>query len=382
MKIMFLSNFINHHQVGLCDELFKLCGESNFYFIQEENVPENRLRLGYKNDFCNRPYVKHLDDSNYDEIQRLIMETDIIINTFSQGLNLLKQAMKAKKVIFWYQERLFKDYSILKTIAKYFRAKYYFHGNPNQYHLLASSYGYDDMKIISKKWLNHCFEFGYFPITNSNQIIKREIVSSDTIYFLFAGRLIDWKHPEIVFEVSKYLEERNLKYHISIVGSGNMENKLKKKIDERQLSNKVSIIGSVPFSKMVNLYKEHDFFIFASDRREGWGAVLNEAMSYGCVPIANIEAGATLTLIRDKKNGFIYNKGKLEATLNEAIDSKINSLYYEISYNASKTIVDNWNYTVAANKLYELFSYIHNGVKVCSLNDLVLLNYEMQEGTV
>lgn len=380
MKIVFLSNYINHHQVGLCDELYKLCGNNNFYFIQEEPLTNERIKLGYDNDFINRKYVKCLNVDNFEEINKLVLESDFIINSASQGLTLLKDAMKMKKNIFWYDERLFKDYSFIKSFAKYFRAIYYyfFYKNPNQYHLLASAYGYKDIKKISKRHLKNSFEFGYFPITNSKDVTKKSNIGLNTITFLFAGRLIEWKHPEIVFEVSKYLEKRNIKYHIDIVGSGNMENKLKNQIKEKGLLDKISIIGSVPFSQMVDLYRKHDFFLFASDRREGWGAVLNEAMSYGSVPIANIEAGATLTLIKDNQNGFIYNK-KIDDALDKAIESKEKGTYNDIALYASKTIVENWNYTLAVKKLYQLFSYIYTGSSVKSLTNLELLNYEVQE---
>lgn len=382
MKIIFLSNYINHHQIGLCDELYNMCGQNNFYFIQEENVTEERIKLGYKNDFLKRKYIKVLNDSNREEIKKLILNSDFIINGASQGLKLLKEAMKQKKNIFWYDERLFKDYSFVKSFAKYFRARYYyfFYKNTNQYHLLASAYGYDDIKKISKNHLKNSFEFGYFPITNSKDVVKKLNINEDIITFLFAGRLIDWKHPEIVFEVSKILEKRNLNYHIDIVGSGNMEYELRTQIKNKRLTDKVSILGSVPFSKMVDLYKEHDFLLFSSDRREGWGAVLNEAMSYGCVPIANIEAGSTLTLIKDKRNGFIYGKETFETVLNYAVDSKFNGSYLDASLNASKTIVEDWNYKIAANKLYQLFLNIYNGNMVKSEGTLNLLDFSVEGG--
>ena len=379
MKIIFLSNYINHHQIGLCDELFKLCGESNFYFIQEENIPEKRLKLGYKNNFCDRPYVVCLNGANRDAIRKMIMDSDIIINTASQGLNFLKPAMKARKIVFWYSERLFKDYSLIKTIAKYFRAKYYFHGNPNQYHLLASSYGYDDMRLISKKWLEHSFEFGYFPITNSREVIKKNISSNKTINFLFAGRLIDWKHPEIVINTANYLKKSSVDYHITVVGNGPLKDKLMSAIDKEGFKTHISVLGSVPFAEMPKPYMNNDFLLFASDRREGWGAVLNEAMSFGCVPIANVEAGASRTLIKDEENGFIYNKMNFDDVLEKAIKTKIDNSYYAISELASRTIVEGWNYAVAAKKLYDLAMCIFEGKNIISNGNLGLLDFSFEE---
>jgi glycosyltransferase involved in cell wall biosynthesis len=44
-------------------------------------------------------------------------------------------------------------------------------------------------------------------------------------------------------------------------------------------------------------------FIFTSDRNEGWGAVLNEAMGSGCAVVAADLIGSVPYLIEHKKMG-------------------------------------------------------------------------------
>ncbi|MFR2030627.1 MAG: hypothetical protein ACLS3M_03920 [Collinsella sp.] len=46
IKIVFLSNFLNHHQLPICNELMKQV-DGSFRFIATTPVPEERLRMGY-----------------------------------------------------------------------------------------------------------------------------------------------------------------------------------------------------------------------------------------------------------------------------------------------------------------------------------------------
>ena len=52
-----------------------------------------------------------------------------------------------------------------------------------------------------------------------------------------------------------------------------------------------------------------------SGRKEGWGAVVNEAMSSGCAVVADAEAGSVPYLIENSKDGFIYRKPKRQRTV-------------------------------------------------------------------
>lgn len=55
-----------------------------------------------------------------------------------------------------------------------------------------------------------------------------------------------------------------------------------------------------------------DVFVFPSGRKEGWGAILPEAMDKSCAVIANEAAGSTLELVRDGVNGFTFKNGDIK----------------------------------------------------------------------
>ena len=345
MKICFVSNFLNHHQVGFCDELERYTGVGNFHFIAEEPVPPDKVKLGYLDYNNQRDYVLKAYKLKKEYIQNVILSSDVIIVSFSQGIRLIKQALKNKKIVFFYQERLFKDYNNIKSIVKFFRAVYYFYygNNKNIYFLNASSYGKHDLNKFGKKYTGKSFKFGYFPVFEPYSFENYNM--NNKIKFLFLGRLIDWKHPEIVFYVSKLFEEKGIDYHIDVVGLGDMYDKLEKYIKENNLLNKITLYGSIKSNETYKLYLNNDIFLFASDRREGWGAVLNEALYYGCVPIANVEAGATYSLIKNGENGYIYSSMyEFKKCCLKAYTDKESGVLNDIRYNSHYTIEKLWNY--------------------------------------
>ena len=71
MKVIFISNFYNHHQACLCENLNFLT-EGNFYFIQTMPMSEERLNMGWG--VTLPPYVKksYTSKNDYKECLNII----------------------------------------------------------------------------------------------------------------------------------------------------------------------------------------------------------------------------------------------------------------------------------------------------------------------
>ena len=108
--------------------------------------------------------------------------------------------------------------------------------------------------------------------------------------------------------------------------------------------------------EQVRKYMEDaQIFLFTSDRNEGWGAVLNEAMNSACAVVASHAIGATPFLIEHQKNGLIYRDGDrkdLYKNVKRLLDCPQQRM--ELSKQAYKTIVDEWNAENAAEKVLKL----------------------------
>ncbi len=59
MKLVFVSNYINHHQIPFCNAMYETL-EGSFAFIQTEAVEQERIRMGWK-ETQELPYLKLYD---------------------------------------------------------------------------------------------------------------------------------------------------------------------------------------------------------------------------------------------------------------------------------------------------------------------------------
>ena len=132
-------------------------------------------------------------------------------------------------------------------------------------------------------------------------------------------------------------------------------------IRQYNLEGYVNIIGNKPNNEVLKMMRESHIFIFTSDRGEGWGAVLNEAMGSGCTVVASHEIGAVPFLIKDGINGLIF-QSKNDASLAEKVEYLIlnESEREKMAVEAYETIIDTWSPENAAKQFLRLSSYILN----------------------
>ena len=369
MRVCFVTNFMNHHQIGLCDTLSRQFGVGNFHVVVREELPDEKKKLGYLDFEKSRDYIvcEYCEPA---KTRALIMEADAIIVTFSEGLKPIAPAVKAHKIIFWYGERLFKDYNVIKSFAKYLRALYYFKRYPNDhlYFLNASSYGEKDLMKIDRSYGQRSFRFGYFPVFDQLSNEPKSF-SSDRLSLIFVGRLIPWKHPDFMFRCAETLEKHGIPFHITIVGDGEMKNDMQAYVASHTFQHgDILLQGSVSAAEVSTFYSQADVMVFPSDRREGWGAVLNEGMFNGCICLANQEAGATNFLIQDGISGFSYqNENEAIAKLLNIQRLKKENALAKISSQARATILDLWNYQVAGERLAQVIQKVYAKENVAGL---------------
>ena len=181
-------------------------------------------------------------------------------------------------------------------------------------------------------------KFGYFPVFNAAG--RKNYCADGIIHLLWVGRFVSWKHPEYAVKVCKYLTQKGYRVDLKIIGNGLEEEKLKQ---EAKGCENIYFLGGLPTEQVRKIMSESDIFLFTSNQAEGWGLVLNEAMSEGMCVIASEEAGATNELIKDGTNGKIYSLDSL--TELKAVTEEIIIHEEEIprlGQAAQKTINENW----------------------------------------
>ena len=142
-------------------------------------------------------------------------------------------------------------------------------------------------------------------------------------------------------------------------GSGEVWTKIQNLITENEVADLVHLRGNLPNDQILEQMKSHDVFLFTSDKNEGWGAVLNEAMSAGCAVVASNLIGATPFLINNGENGLIFESENLDSLYKKVcllIDNK--ELRSKISKKAIYTMQEVWSPKNAVKQLLNLITAI------------------------
>lgn len=130
---------------------------------------------------------------------------------------------------------------------------------------------------------------------------------------IYAGRLIDFKHIDILIKTIQVVKERIPTVKCIIIGEGPMKSKLK------TLAQKLDLKENIKFQCFMknndNVYafmKSSKVFVLPSTR-EGFGIVVIEANACG-IPVitVNHKDNAAVDLIKEGRNGFICGLNKIE----------------------------------------------------------------------
>ena len=361
MTLVFLTNLVNHHQIPIADELYSLLGR-NYIYVAFERVPDELLKGGYKEEI-QRPYIIKAYESIPHQIQKIVDDADVVI-IGSASEKWVQNRLKRNKITFHYSERWFKKitYKIFspKLWISIYKHHYKFR-NSRSYMLCASAFTAKDANNVLC-YKNKCFKWGYFTKVEDMDIegiiLKKR---AKEIKIMWCARFLNWKHPELVVKLAAILKKDKINAKIDMFGSGiELANTIEfaKKTNVEDI---VSFKGNLPNDEILKQYQDYHIFIFTSDRNEGWGAVLNEAMSNGCAVIASDKIGSAPYLINDGENGLVFKSGSIRS-LSKKVEFLVQNeeARENMSRNAYKTMREMWSPQIAAHRLFSLSESLLN----------------------
>lgn len=366
MTIVFVSNCFNHHERYLCDELYKH-NDVEFYFIQTTPLSEERKKMGWSIDLKQFPYCL-CSYKEKEKCSRLINECDALI-IGSAPFEIYSQRLKEQKLSFYYCESFFKQgfWHILnpKTFLSVLKSYIYPSKNPNIYMLCASAFTpLDCHRIYSFK--DRCFRWGHFIKVNQNVDVKellqqKDIHNRKIVRLLWVGRLIALKHPEMPIKVAIKLKMMSVPFTMEIIGIGPLEEDIAEKIKKNKLENQVHLLGSMSPTEVRKHMEVAGIYMFTSDRNEGWGAVLGEAMSSGCAVVTGSTIGATPFLVQHNVNGLVYEGTNYFDFEQNVVKLALNStLRKQLGIAAAMTMQSEWSPNVAADRFYKTVKSLLN----------------------
>lgn len=146
---------------------------------------------------------------------------------------------------------------------------------------------------ISKRW--KVFPFQY--VTESTQRLSDK-VPSGKLKLIFVGSLSPRKNLKVVLKALEDLDDIEL----SVIGDGEERNMLEDFAGRNHLP--VAFFGKRRMVEIPSIMEQHDILILPS-LHDGWGAVVNEAITLGLYVIVSEKCGAQ-ALITDDNIGIVF----------------------------------------------------------------------------
>ena len=368
MKLTFVSNYINHHQMPLADRLYEKL-KSDYCFIQTMPMEKERSDMGWAADVTKIPYVKCFYEEE-EECRRIIRDSDVVIFGGVEDESYIEERLQAGKPVIRYSERIYREGQWKAISPRGLLKKYHDHIRYRKapvYLLCAGAYVASDFALI-QAYPGKKYCFGYFPAfkeQNIEQLMEKKRKrreESGKVRILFAARFLTLKHPEYPVHLAKALKDEDVSFELFMIGDGEEKGNVSAEIEKLGLQEDVKLLGFLSPEEVREQMEEADIFLFTSDYREGWGAVVNESMNSGCALIAGHGIGAVPYLLKDGENGYVYRTGDEEEFIRVGVklakDREKTENFGRASY---RRIAEEWNDKVAAERLYALCEGIVSG---------------------
>ena len=361
MKLVFLTNYYNHHQKPLADAFYSMLGD-DYCFIETETITEERLKMGWGNEEKPAYVIQYNAQKSADvnRVSSLVDSADVVI-IGNAPHSMVQKRLRRGGLTFIYTERLYKKgvpwiklpLYCIRHFKNYNRFK-------NCYVLCASAYTPIDFSRTFS-FIGKTYKWGYFPKVKEYSDVDELIANKQSKSLLWVARFIEWKHPEHAVEIAKRLKADGYNFTLNMIGNGVLEEDIAQMIKSENLEDCVKMLGSMKPEQVRGYMENSEIFLFTSDRNEGWGAVLNESMNSACAVVANSAIGSVPFLLKNGENGYMYKDGDIDMLydrvkhlLDNADDRK------KMAKNAYLTMIEEWNAGNAAKKLFNISTIMLN----------------------
>ena len=355
MKILYAGKNVNHHQVPFVKSLMNILGAENVKYSSIKMIEPDRLDMGFEHfegDWL-------IDSVNQRELfLKWWNHSDVVITNNREYGELIEQRLKKGRLVFLTSERWFKEPEgllrlfhphILNLVLKYRRLSKY----PDFYYLPQGHFSYDDIARFGIL-KNRAFVFGYLTPNSTNPQKVCTAINTDKLNIIWAGSLIKLKRVDLLAKAFCELHNQFPQTFLTIIGEGPEKDNVLSILEEGDPSKSYKIMNFVGNAELRSIMNASDIYVFPSNGAEGWGAVVNEAMSEGCAVILSSKVGA-ISMIKHKENGMVFENGNVKSLCEALVELCQNSQFLnKLKNNARKTIEEEWNPDIAAERFIKL----------------------------
>lgn len=356
MKITFISNYINHHQIPLANELYAKLGD-DYHFIQTEPMEEDRVKMGWGAEVKDIPYLRYFYEQPK-ECEKLVLESDVVVFGGVEDESYIKPRLEKGLFTIRCSERIYKTGQWKMISPRGLIKKYNDHvryRKKDVYLLCAGGYVADDFRLIGA-YPDKMMKWGYFveKYNYDLQALFSLKAENKEPVILWVGRMIDLKHPEYAVHMAAELKKQGKKFKLRFIGDGEKKEEIIALVEKLDVKEQVEFLGFMAPKEVRKQMETADILLMTSNRIEGWGAVVNEAMNAGCVVVASHIIGSAPYLIKHEENGLVFKAGSYTSLTKEVLKIIDNTSYRKkMGMAAYETIDTLWNPSTAAKRFIE-----------------------------
>lgn len=316
MTLVFWQNIISPHFSYFLNELQK---SYPVILIVEANIEKEREKLGWKIPELNNIQILSIHDVNFNYLDTNYKHFFSGFHSYPKTTIYFKEILKYNKVNIIAEAPVLIGFQKYLKYLKYLILCFFYKKKIDKIYAMGklgvswyTKVGFDSEKI---------YNFQY-TINNTERYL-RNMNENGVINFSFIGQLIDRKNIVPLIEMFSKLENTNWK--LNIIGDGNQLNLVKKTISKYNLSNKILLLGVLPNNLAIEYIAKTTSYLILPSKFDGWGAVVNEALSQGIKVITNTNCGAS-QMIKSNLFGYVYNQNnnnQLIFILNDILKNNI-----------------------------------------------------------
>jgi glycosyltransferase involved in cell wall biosynthesis len=342
MILVFWQNKVSPHQLPYIQCLVK---ENEVFLVISESVDKEREKIGWISlidkaiSFGIKVYLKPDDN----EIKSLIKKSQQGFHFFT-GITSFKFVFNAFKLSLKYKINrniivegpfLFNKPKILHILKTFLTDRKYFK-YINKVYAIGES---------AEKWYlfwgfkrDQVIPFIYC-VNNIEKLILSSQISGNP-KFLFVGNLIKRKGVDFILDC--LVTEPSGKFQFDIVGDGVESEKLE--FLSRKAQNEINFLGVKQNSSINEIFKNYDCLILPS-RHDGWGAVVNEALTNGLFVLVSEKCGSK-SLIMNGINGRVFDLNK------KSFNNQFNKVIRDIEIiRENRTTIFDWSINSISGKV-------------------------------
>ncbi len=149
------------------------------------------------------------------------------------------------------------------------------------------------------------YPFGYFRSYPQLREELRNPKDNNRIEVVFVGQLIQRKGIDLLLEAIQPLFKQYPNLFLIVIGRGEMVDSIQEQAATLGVADRVVFEGVIPSSSIPERLAAADLLVLPS-RFDGWGMVVNEALSVGTPVIVSDRCGSA-DLVQNGVNGYVFH---------------------------------------------------------------------------